>query len=130
MANVRTDAAMWPDAPMHLDSQTKTWVAALILQLVAEGRLRLDETVERWLPGVAVGRQGPAVSKVSASPERLGAEGHRRLQTWGGWSVPSCIFWGLGLLPERALRGTLTAQRVFGTSGDPAVHRRAVIGVA
>ena len=52
LATVRTGAAMWPDAPMHLDSQTKTWVATLILQLVAEGRLRLDDPVERWLPGV------------------------------------------------------------------------------
>ena len=43
---------MWPDAPMHLDSQTKTWVATLILQLVADGRMRLDDTVERWLPGM------------------------------------------------------------------------------
>ena len=43
---------MRPDAPMHLDSQTKTWVATLILQLVAAGRLRLDDSVERWLPGV------------------------------------------------------------------------------
>jgi D-alanyl-D-alanine carboxypeptidase len=52
VANVRTGAAMWPDAPMHLDSQTKTWVATLILQLVADGRMRLDDTVERCLPGV------------------------------------------------------------------------------
>ncbi len=52
LANARTGAAMWPDAPMHLDSQTKTWVATLILQLAAEGRLRLDDPVERWLPGV------------------------------------------------------------------------------
>ena len=51
LANVSTGAAMWPDAPMHLDSQTKTWVATLILQLVAERRMRLDDTVERWLPG-------------------------------------------------------------------------------
>jgi D-alanyl-D-alanine carboxypeptidase len=43
---------MWPNAPMHLDSQTKTWVAALILQLVADGRMGLDDTVDRWLPGV------------------------------------------------------------------------------
>ena len=52
LANVSTGAAMWPDATMHLDSQTKTWVATLILQLVADGRIRLDDTVERWLPGL------------------------------------------------------------------------------
>ena len=52
LANVKTGEAMWPSAPMHLDSQTKTWVATVILQLVAARRIRLDDTVERWLPGV------------------------------------------------------------------------------
>jgi D-alanyl-D-alanine carboxypeptidase len=30
----------------------KTFVAALVLRLVEEGKLRLDHTVERWLPGL------------------------------------------------------------------------------
>lgn len=33
-------------------SITKTFVATVALQLVDEGRLRLDDTVEKWLPGV------------------------------------------------------------------------------
>ncbi|MBE8475462.1 serine hydrolase domain-containing protein [Streptomyces justiciae] len=33
-------------------SITKTFVATVVLQLVDEGRLRLDDTVEKWLPGV------------------------------------------------------------------------------
>jgi D-alanyl-D-alanine carboxypeptidase len=33
-------------------SLTKTFVATVVLQLVGEGRLRLDDTVERWLPGL------------------------------------------------------------------------------
>jgi len=52
LANVKTGEPMWPNAPMHLDSQTKTWVATVILQLVADGRMRLGDTVERWLPNV------------------------------------------------------------------------------
>jgi D-alanyl-D-alanine carboxypeptidase len=32
-------------------SVTKTFVAVVVLQLAAEGRLRLDDPVERWLPG-------------------------------------------------------------------------------
>jgi D-alanyl-D-alanine carboxypeptidase len=35
----------------RIDSITKTFTAALVLQLVAEGRLSLDDTVEKWLPG-------------------------------------------------------------------------------
>lgn len=33
-------------------SITKTFVATVVLQLVAEGRLQLDDPVSRWLPGV------------------------------------------------------------------------------
>ena len=36
-------------------SMTKPFVATVVLQLVAEGRLSLDDTVERWLPGVVTG---------------------------------------------------------------------------
>ncbi|HET9557799.1 MAG TPA: serine hydrolase domain-containing protein, partial [Actinomycetota bacterium] len=50
-----------PEAPMPVDgtyqisSVTKTFVAAAVLQLVDEGRLALDGTVERWLPELADG---------------------------------------------------------------------------
>lgn len=36
-------------------SATKSFVATVVLQLVAEGRLSLDDTVEEWLPGVVAG---------------------------------------------------------------------------
>ncbi|GGX34960.1 serine hydrolase domain-containing protein [Streptomyces lomondensis] len=36
-------------------SITKTFVATVLLQLEAEGRLSLDDTVERWLPGLVRG---------------------------------------------------------------------------
>jgi D-alanyl-D-alanine carboxypeptidase len=36
----------------RIGSVTKTFVAAVVLQLVAERRLRLDDTIERWLPGI------------------------------------------------------------------------------
>ncbi|GHG93313.1 serine hydrolase domain-containing protein [Streptomyces lanatus] len=36
-------------------SITKTFVATVLLQLEAEGRLSLDDTVEEWLPGVVRG---------------------------------------------------------------------------
>ena len=36
----------------RIGSVTKTFVATVVLQLVAEGRLGLEDTVERWLPGV------------------------------------------------------------------------------
>jgi D-alanyl-D-alanine carboxypeptidase len=47
-----------PRTPMRatdrfrIGSLTKTFVAAVILQLAAERKLLLDDTVERWLPGL------------------------------------------------------------------------------
>jgi len=45
-------------------SVTKTFVATVALQLVAEGRLRLDDTVERWLPGEVPGGEGITVRQL------------------------------------------------------------------
>ncbi len=35
----------------RVGSVTKTFVATFVLQLAAEGRLRIDDPVARWLPG-------------------------------------------------------------------------------
>jgi CubicO group peptidase (beta-lactamase class C family) len=47
-----TTRAVPADSRFRIGSITKTFVATVVLQLVGEGRLRLDETVEAWLPGV------------------------------------------------------------------------------
>ncbi|MFI6354937.1 serine hydrolase domain-containing protein [Streptomyces sp. NPDC050743] len=39
----------------RVGSITKTFVATVLLQLEAEGRLSLDDTVDKWLPGVVRG---------------------------------------------------------------------------
>jgi CubicO group peptidase (beta-lactamase class C family) len=36
----------------RIASLTKSFVATVVLQLVAEGKMRLDDTVEHWLPGL------------------------------------------------------------------------------
>lgn len=43
------------DAYYRIGSDTKTFVAVVALQLVAEGKVSLDDTVEEWLPGVVAG---------------------------------------------------------------------------
>ncbi|WP_380279382.1 serine hydrolase domain-containing protein [Kitasatospora purpeofusca] len=40
------------DGRFRIGSVTKTFVSTVVLQLVDEGKLRLDEPVERYLPGV------------------------------------------------------------------------------
>ncbi|MFF1380157.1 serine hydrolase domain-containing protein [Streptomyces sp. NPDC058308] len=39
----------------RIGSDTKTFTATVVLQLVGEGRLKLTDTVERWLPGAVRG---------------------------------------------------------------------------
>ncbi|WP_374772784.1 beta-lactamase family protein [Streptomyces sp. NBC_01310] len=46
--------AMSYDA-FRIGSATKTFTATVVLQLVGEGRMSLDDTVEHWLPGVVSG---------------------------------------------------------------------------
>jgi D-alanyl-D-alanine carboxypeptidase len=41
---------------LRIGSTTKTFVATVLLQLVGEGRLSLEDTVDRWLPGVVRGQ--------------------------------------------------------------------------
>ena len=43
------------DGYFRMGSNTKTFVSVVVLQLVGEGRLSLDDTVERWLPGTVAG---------------------------------------------------------------------------
>jgi D-alanyl-D-alanine carboxypeptidase len=52
LADLRTDRPMRPGLTYRVASVTKPFVATVVLQLVAEGRLSLSDTVERWLPGI------------------------------------------------------------------------------
>jgi len=55
-ADVATRSAVSPTTLFDTGSITKTFVAALTLQLVGEGVLGLDDPVARWLPAFAPGR--------------------------------------------------------------------------
>jgi D-alanyl-D-alanine carboxypeptidase len=44
--------ALAPDTPFSIASISKLFVATVALQLVQEGWLSLDQTVEQWLPGL------------------------------------------------------------------------------
>lgn len=48
----RVDHRLSVDDQFRMGSNTKTMVATVLLQLVAEGRLRLTDPVEKWLPGL------------------------------------------------------------------------------
>lgn len=55
VADVRTNTPVDPRSRFRIGSLTKPFVATVVLQLSAEGRLDLDAPVERYLPGVVRG---------------------------------------------------------------------------
>ncbi|GAA2985913.1 serine hydrolase domain-containing protein [Streptosporangium longisporum] len=55
VADTRTGRERRPHERFRIGSATKPFTATVVLQLAAEGRLSLDDTVDRWLPGLVEG---------------------------------------------------------------------------
>jgi D-alanyl-D-alanine carboxypeptidase len=55
VGDLRTGKPRGADDRFRIGSITKTFVATVLLQLEAEGKLDLDDSVERWLPGLVRG---------------------------------------------------------------------------
>lgn len=55
VGDVSTRAPFPDDARVRIGSNTKTFVATVVLQLVSEGKADLDAPIERYLPGVVQG---------------------------------------------------------------------------
>ena len=52
MADLENNRSMSHDHLLKIASNTKTFVAAVILQLAQEARLDVNETIDRWFPGL------------------------------------------------------------------------------
>ncbi|WP_194398104.1 serine hydrolase domain-containing protein [Microbacterium atlanticum] len=57
VADLATGEPLAPDMQFKIASQTKTFTANLVLQLVGEGSVGLDDTISTWVPGVPNGDQ-------------------------------------------------------------------------
>ena len=55
VANLVTRAPVNANGFFRIGSNTKTFLSVVVLQLAAEHRLSLDDTVDHWLPGVVHG---------------------------------------------------------------------------
>ncbi|MFI8710297.1 serine hydrolase domain-containing protein [Bacillus sp. NPDC077411] len=57
IADLRTKKPMKTDFRFRIGSVTKTFTATILLQLAGENRLNLDDSIEKWLPGVIQGNR-------------------------------------------------------------------------
>lgn len=55
VADIETGRKRTRDEQFHVGSLTKAFTATVVFKLVDEHRLRLDDTVEQWLPGIVQG---------------------------------------------------------------------------
>ncbi|MGG2091541.1 serine hydrolase domain-containing protein [Bacillus sp. S13(2024)] len=55
IADLSTKKPMKTDFRFRIGSVTKTFTATVVLQLAGENRLNLDDSIEKWLPGVIQG---------------------------------------------------------------------------
>ncbi|GAA5051438.1 D-alanyl-D-alanine carboxypeptidase [Thermocatellispora tengchongensis] len=56
VADLRTKSPVPSNGYFRIGSSNKALVATVVLQLAGEGKLSLDDTVDRWLPGLIKGR--------------------------------------------------------------------------
>lgn len=137
VADVATGAPLAPGARVRVASVTKPFVAVVALQLVQEGWLLLDHSVEHWLPGLVPGGERILVRHLLAHtsglpdylsdgivararrepervwrPEELVAEALRRPRLFapgaaGRWAYSNTNYILLGLIIERVTGNSL-----------------------
>lgn len=137
LADLSGKRLMEPDLCFRAGSVTKAFVATVVLQLAGEGRLGLDDPVERWFPGIVAYAKDVSLrhllSHTSGMPDYVpsllaalhGSE-HRRLHTWSprelieltagqpqrfpagsAWAYSNTGYVLLGMIAERATNETL-----------------------
>jgi D-alanyl-D-alanine carboxypeptidase len=143
--HVTTSGTPRPSATQRfrIGSVTKTFTATIIFQLAADGKLRLDDTVERYLPGVVPGGQhitirellghrsglanftdyGRWLARADRSTStrpidvlRFAASKPRTFPPNSGWEYSNTNYVALGLIIERITRQSLAQeleQRIF-----------------
>ncbi|WP_157823841.1 serine hydrolase domain-containing protein [Melittangium boletus] len=73
---------MSPQATFRLGSITKNFVGMAILQQASEGKLRLDDTLEKWLPGVFPNIDGNAITIRQLMNHTSGIESYTDNPPW------------------------------------------------
>jgi D-alanyl-D-alanine carboxypeptidase len=139
-ADLRHRTPVRPDTAFAIASMSKTFTAAVILQLVEEGRIGLEDSVDRYLPGQHLDRRitvrmlldhtsglydvflAPGIdAALQSAPARrwtvaraLGYKLKRYFAPGRGWHYSNTNYLVLGLLAERVTGHSLASE----------IHRR------
>jgi D-alanyl-D-alanine carboxypeptidase len=107
--NIERNHKMHADFSFRIGSTTKTFVATVALQLAGEKKLSLDDTVEKWLPGLIQGNGHDGnkikirqlLNHTSGLPDYLTPEFRTKLLTNPGenYTAEQLIARGLELKP-------------------------------
>ncbi|MEV5506941.1 serine hydrolase domain-containing protein [Streptomyces orinoci] len=96
-ADLHSGRTWRPEDQFRIGSITKTFTATVVLQLAAERRLSLDDTVDRWLPGLVRGNghDGTEITIRHLLAQTSGIFGYTLDQDWLD------RFWSPNLLEHR-----------------------------
>jgi D-alanyl-D-alanine carboxypeptidase len=105
LADKATARPMQPQDRVHIGSITKTFVATAVLQLAAEGRLSLNDSVQKWLPGIITGH-GYNPASISIRQLLQQTSGLRDYTSYPGFLTPQSLgrTWQPRQLVDLALR--------------------------
>jgi D-alanyl-D-alanine carboxypeptidase len=105
LADKATGQLMEPQDHVHIGSITKTFVATVVLQLAAEGRLSLNDSVQKWLPGVITGH-GYHPAQITIRQLLQQTSGIRDYTSYPGFLTPQSLerTWQPRQLVDLALR--------------------------
>ncbi len=136
LADVTAGTSVTPDTAFAVGSISKTFVAALILDLVADGKLRLDDSARRYLPTIVIDRAitirelldhtsglydyffNPGIDRALRADRAAAWSVSRTLRYVGkpyfrpgtGWHYSNTNYLLLGLIAERVGGGSVASQ--------------------
>src|SRR5215211_6482820 len=90
VADLSTGRPMRADLRFRAGSATKSLVATVVLQPVAEGRLSLRDTVEGWLPGILPYGDRLAIGRLLTTPAACPTIPRRSTRPCTGRRRPGC----------------------------------------
>jgi D-alanyl-D-alanine carboxypeptidase len=113
VGSLRTKAPLPPNGRVRIASNTKMFTATVILQLVGEGRISLDQPVERYLPGVVRGHgnDGRRITVRMLLQQTSGLPDYDTIVTDGGGSLGDVAHTYFG--PRQLVDAALSEKREF-----------------